>query len=187
MARRTLKTDLDAKMENPEQRKFSPGFLQSVHDNRGQLLSDALTIWRWGRQNPIDAGLPLGNYETWALWCRDPLLALGCSDPVDRIAAMKAADPRRAKLRAVFNQWSIVHRDNKIKGTELADSVLELIDEQSTRKADGSFKYNRRRVAAFLARHAGTCVAGYTLLQAPEELEGRTVFYYRLRQTGGPK
>jgi putative DNA primase/helicase len=46
MARRILKADLDAKMENPEQRKFAPGFLQSVHDNRGKLLSDALTIWR---------------------------------------------------------------------------------------------------------------------------------------------
>jgi putative DNA primase/helicase len=181
MARRTLKTDLDARMENPEQRKFSPGFLQSAHDNRGQLLSDALTIWRWGRQNSIDAGLPLGNYEVWAQWCRDPLLALGCCDPVERIAAMKAADPRRAKLRAVFDQWSIVHQDNKIKGTELADSVLELIDEQSTRKAAGSFKYNRQRVASFLVRHAGTCVAGYTLLQVPEELNGKTVFYYRLK------
>jgi hypothetical protein len=183
MARRILKADLDAKMENPEQRKFAPGFLQSVHDNRGKLLSDALTIWRWGRQNPLTAGLPLGNYEVWAIWCRDPLLALGCKDPVERIAAIKAADPRRAKLRAIFEGWWIAHQDKRLKGTELAEPVLELIDEQSSRKADSSLKYNRQRVAGFLARHAGTCIGGYTLMQVSEDGPGgRPIFFYRLQQ-----
>src|SRR6185369_9181101 len=105
MARRILLVNLDAQMENPEERKFTPGFLDNVHAHRAELLSDALTIWRWGRQNSIDAGKPLGNYEIWAQWCRDPLLALGCRDPVERIAAMKAADPRRAKLVTLFDVW----------------------------------------------------------------------------------
>jgi hypothetical protein len=109
-------------------------------------------------------------------------LALGCRDPVERIAAIKGADPRRAKLRAIFDQWATVHQDKKLKATELADSVLELIDERSSRKVDGSFKYNRQRVASFLARHAGTCIGGYTLLQVPDEANGKTVFHYRLQQ-----
>jgi hypothetical protein len=69
MARRILLVNLDAQMENPEERKFTPGFLDNVHAHRAELLTDALTIWRWGRQNPIDAGRPLGNYEIWAQWC----------------------------------------------------------------------------------------------------------------------
>jgi hypothetical protein len=108
---------------------------------------------------------------------------LGCRDPVERIAAIKAADPRRAKLRAIFEGWWTAHQDKRFKGTELAEPVLELIDEQSSRKADGSLKYNRQRVAGFLARHAGTCVGGYTLMQVSEEGPGgRPIFFYRLQQ-----
>ena len=57
MARRVLKTSLDARMENPEQRKFKPGFLDSVFEKRAPLLSDALTIWRWGSR-PSGPGQP---------------------------------------------------------------------------------------------------------------------------------
>jgi hypothetical protein len=30
-------------------------------------------------------GKPLGGFEKWSQWARDPLLALGCQDPVERI------------------------------------------------------------------------------------------------------
>ena len=36
MARRLLNTHLDAQMEDPEQRKFAPGFLDHVLVERGQ-------------------------------------------------------------------------------------------------------------------------------------------------------
>ena len=81
MARRILKTHLDARMEDPEQRKFTPGFLDSVLASRSSLLSNALTIWRWGRQTVLKPGKPLGSYEVWAQWCRDPLLMLGDTRP----------------------------------------------------------------------------------------------------------
>jgi hypothetical protein len=35
----------------------------------------------------------LGSYEERCAWCRDPLLTLGCRDPVERIATAKANDP----------------------------------------------------------------------------------------------
>src|SRR5262249_37071914 len=86
MARRLLNTHLDARMENPEQRPFAPGFLDRVFTERANLLAAALTIWRWGRQQKnLAAGKPLGSYERWAQWCRDPLLTLGMPDPVNRI------------------------------------------------------------------------------------------------------
>ena len=60
MARRLLNTHLDAKMENPEERKFRPGFLDDIFSQRHALLSDLLSIWRWGRRNPgvLDRGAP---------------------------------------------------------------------------------------------------------------------------------
>jgi hypothetical protein len=103
MARRIITTNLDAKMEDPESRKFKPGFLDDVLEARPKLLSDALTIWRWGRQTVLKPGKALGSYEVWAQWCRDPLLMLGARDPVDRIEEIKAADPRRRALIAIFD------------------------------------------------------------------------------------
>jgi hypothetical protein len=34
---------------------------------------------------------------------------------------------------------------------------------------------------------AGTCVGGYPLMQVPDEANGKTIFYYRLRQTLAPQ
>ena len=47
MARRTIVTNLNARMEDPERRRFAAGFLDGVFSSRSGLLSDALTIWRW--------------------------------------------------------------------------------------------------------------------------------------------
>jgi hypothetical protein len=93
--RRFLNSGLDAGMEDAEQRKFPPGFLEEMERRRVELLSAVLTIWRWGRQNAasLTHGKPLGGFEQWAEWCRDPLLTLGLPDPVERISQMKARDP----------------------------------------------------------------------------------------------
>jgi hypothetical protein len=68
MARRLIKTDYDAKVEDPELRPFKPGFLDTVYEERATLLGHALTIWRWARQNArlLTQGKPLGSYELWA-------------------------------------------------------------------------------------------------------------------------
>jgi hypothetical protein len=66
MARRLIKTDYDAKIENPELRPFNRGFLDTVYEERATLLGHALTIWRWGRQNAdrLTQGKPLGYAAT---------------------------------------------------------------------------------------------------------------------------
>jgi hypothetical protein len=85
LARRFLVTVIDAGCEEPEARPFPPGFLEQIKRRRVDLLTAALTIWRWGRQNEatLSRGRPLGSFEDWAAWVRDPLLTLGCCDPVD--------------------------------------------------------------------------------------------------------
>jgi hypothetical protein len=180
MARRILVTDIDAGMADPEARPFAPGFLDRVFDARAELLAHALTIWRWGRQNEQRPGKPLGNYETWAQWCRDPLLALGCRDPVDRIAEIKAADPRRRALVAIFDAWWACHGDAAMKATDLAIEVLELIDQKARRNDDGSLKYNRQWVAGWLNRHGRTCLGGYTLSMTKDDTHSRPITYYTL-------
>ena len=74
-------------MENPEQRQG--GFLDSVYEQRAELLTAALTIWRYGQQNQVRRGLPLGNYGVWARWVRDPLLELGAKTQFYALSRLK--------------------------------------------------------------------------------------------------
>lgn len=180
MARRIIKVCLDAQMESPEERKFKPGLLDDILADRPKLLSAALTIWRWGRQNKLKEGRPLGSFETWCQWCRDPLFALGMKDPVERVAEIKANDPRRRALIEIFDVWFAVHGDNCVKATDLDPAVLEVIDTRATRKADGSLQYSRQRVAGFLARTKGTRVGGYSLTMVKLGPPSKEVAHYKL-------
>jgi hypothetical protein len=163
MARRLLNAHLDARMENPEQRPFAPGFLDRIFAERANLLAAALTIWRWGRQTKPKPGKPLGSYEVWAQWCRDPLLALGMREPVDRVDEIKAADPKRRALIAVFDQWWTSHGDLLMKGQDLNHEVTSLIPGALTRGG----VISRQKVAGFLATHDGTRAGGYVLTKVP--------------------
>jgi len=186
MARRLLNTHLDARMEAPEQRKFAPGFLDRVFAKRTTLLAAALTIWRWGRQARLEPGKPIGSYEVWAQWCRDPLLALGMRDPVDRIAEIKAADPKRRTLIGIFEQWSASHGDIILKASDLADEVIKQIDDKAVVRADGSLQYSRQRVASFLTGHANTRVGGYVLTKMMLGPASKEVAHYKLARTAQP-
>src|SRR5262249_16110571 len=45
LARRFIRSVLDPKCEDPEQRDFAPGFLEGIEQRRAELLTAALTIW----------------------------------------------------------------------------------------------------------------------------------------------
>jgi hypothetical protein len=177
MARRLLHTHLDAHMENPEQRKFDGDpFLDRIFAERAKLLAAALTIWRWGRQTRLEPGKSLGSYEVWAQWCRDPLLALGLRDPIDRIAEIKAADPARRTLVAIFDQWWESHGDILLKAQDLNHAIVGLIPGAITR--DGTV--SRQKVARFLEAHNGTRVGGYVLNSTPLGPPSKPVAHYKL-------
>jgi hypothetical protein len=190
MARRIITTNLDAHVEDPEKRKFAPGFLDRVLEARADLLSDALTIWRWGRQTVLKDGTPLGSFELWAKWCRDPLLMLGTRDPVDRITEIKEADPRRRALIAVFDTWWAAHGDTLTKSADLDPVVVECIYdimETPVRKSeDGTPKYSRQKISRFCEANASSRLGGYCLDQVRDETRTRAVTYYRLRREAKP-
>jgi hypothetical protein len=187
MVRRVVSICFDAKVENPELRPFKPGFLDSVYEARTQLLNHALTIWRWGRQNQgaLKTGKPLGSYEEWAQWCRDPLLTLGTRDPVDRLVTIKAADPKRKRIIAVFEDWWAAHKNVPVQAKHLCQSVIETIDQKASYR-DGVLRYNRQFVAGWIQRHVGTRLGGYVLTaDNPTGPESKPVNTYRLNRNGG--
>jgi hypothetical protein len=128
-ARRFIACQLDARMEDPERRPFLTGFLEGIKARRGQLLADGLTIWRWGRINERDLapGRPLGSYEIWCQWVRDPLLALGCADPVERAVALGAAlnDANVAVVLKLQDTKNPI--DNKITTRDVGGPVVRLL------------------------------------------------------------
>jgi hypothetical protein len=158
LARRFISCKLDAGCEDPESRSFGPGFLDQIEQDRDELLSAALTIWRYGRQNQqhLKRGRPLGSFETWCDWVRDPLLTLGCSDPVERVDMLKAHDPYRQKIAELFKTWSMHHANKPIAASELAEPVRRLID---------PLDRGRQFVATALGKMAGTRAAGFVLVR----------------------
>jgi len=130
--RRFIPCQIDARCEDPELREFGSGFLDQIEGQRAELLVACLTIWRWGRQNAplLSRGKALGSFETWTEWCRDPLLNLGCRDPVERIQVLKANDPRRQRIAELFQFWWEHHEASPVKAHELAEPVKAVADPQ---------------------------------------------------------
>jgi hypothetical protein len=156
LARRFIPCELNARCEDPEARPFPTGFLEDIERRRVELLAAALTVWRWGRQNAVglSRGKPLGNFETWSEWCRDPLAALGCRDPVERIESLKANDPRRQRIADFFSAWWEHHSSSPVKVTELDETVKTIADPHGR---------GRQYLATFISRLAGTHAAGFVL------------------------
>ena len=156
LARRFILCELDPRCEDPELRPFHSDFLEQIERQRAELLRAALTIWRFGRQNSnsLSRGKTLGTFQTWAEWCRDPLLTLGCRDPVERINALKANDPHRQLIAELFEAWWEHHGQKPVKANQLAEAVKVVADPQ---------RRGRQYLATFISGLAGTRAAGFTL------------------------
>jgi hypothetical protein len=159
MARRCLTANFDAGMEDAETRDFKTDFLAEVREGRLGLLADMLTIWRWGRQTELKSGKPLGSYEQWGVWVRDPLLALGCADPVEQLLEGKRRDSAREYVGAIFEKWWVHHKDSPMQTSQLDPDVTHLIDPKD--------EHGRQYIASYVARLVGTRPAGFVLTCKP--------------------
>jgi hypothetical protein len=174
LVRRFLSIAFDARMEDPEQRRFEVSILDEVKLRRTELLAGLLTIWRFGRLGVgIGRGRPLGSYDQWCSWVRDPLVALGCCDPVARVSEAKLRDPTRQAIVTLFEIWWEKHHNYLIKVNDLHDDVRHAADPQGR---------GRQYLAAYLERLAGSRLGGFVLTRqaSPGKWGAAT---YRLQRT----
>jgi hypothetical protein len=156
-ARRFIAVELDARVEDAENRSFTGNIWAEVRERRAELLAAALTVWRYGRTaKDIGRGITLGSFEQWGQWVRDPLLALGCQDPVARIAEIKKRDPRRQMLRDLFNTWWARHGVDSVTAFEVHDDVKAILIEDPAKRS-------RQHVSNRLTRFVGTRFDGFVL------------------------
>ena len=169
LARRFITIELDPRTEDPEARSFPGDIRLEIRENRAELLAAALTIWRWGRlEDGIPKGRPIGSFETWARWVRDPLMALGCRDPIERLGEAKARDARRQSTAELFKAWWEGHGDSAVALRDLDERVLRIIDPQGR---------GRQFVSAQFEKLAGTRIAGLVLSrQSPAGRWGTTTY-----------
>lgn len=161
-ARRFVTVELDAGMAEPEGRAFTGELVPELMTDRAALLRDVLTIWRWGRQagDALPRGLALGSFAQWCRWCRDPLLALGCRDPVQRVADAKLNDPRRRAVAELFHAWHQAHNTAAVTVANLSYTVTNLANPENK---------PRQWLATRIRNLAGTRLAGFVLVhEAPD-------------------
>ena len=176
LARRFIAIDLDPGTEDPEARPFRGDIRTEVKGRRAELLAACLTIWRWGRQDAATKpGKPMGSFGQWCAWVRDPLLALGCQDPAERVSEAKARDGRRQAVADLFTAWWTHHDATPIVVKDLHDEVRQLADPQGR---------GRQFLAATLDKLTNTRMAGFVLTrQAPAGKWGAAT--YALKNLGG--
>jgi len=159
LVRRLLRIDIDPEMDDPESRKFDPGFVGNIRGARVQLLAAALIILRWGRQQAgtLKRGIPMGSFEQWAEWVRDPLIELGCQDPVIAIKKAKESDPARQEISELFTLWNRHHGEEAVAVKNVHEDILAILNphKQKTQFVTRALqKMNGTRHAGFVFREA---------------------------------
>ncbi|HZZ21242.1 MAG TPA: hypothetical protein VFE60_01025 [Roseiarcus sp.] len=86
---------------------------------------------------------------------RDPLLTLGCRDPIERLSETKARDPERQKIGELFLRWWEIYKSEPKKASEVTDhEIHKIINPQGK---EWQF------VVAALERLEGSRVAGFVM------------------------
>jgi hypothetical protein len=178
LARRFITIELDPRTEDPEARRFPNDIKADVWRERRKLLAAAVTIWRWGRlQQHLPPGRAIGSFEMWSRWVRDPLVALGCRDPVERLGEAKARDTRRQATAELFRAWWDRHQDRPMALRDLDEHVVRLVDPQGR---------GRQFVSSQFGKLAGTRIAGLVLNRQPAAGHWSAATY-RMERTDDPE
>jgi hypothetical protein len=172
MARRAVVCRLDAKMPNPDERKFDFDAVSEVRANRPALVVDALTIVRAfiaaGRPGKLS---PFGSFEDWDL-VRGALVWLGLADPAETRAAVKDDNPLMEEKAEVLG--AVLHRvglDSRftMKDVDTVPNLESLRNELKTHLRHG--EWDKNAAGRLLRRHKDVPFKGVMLRSIANRLK----------------
>ena len=142
--RRVCYIRLDSPDEKPEERTGfrHPDLLAWVRDNRGRLLTAAITILsaycRAGRPKPEKSLKAWGSYEGWTDLIRGAIVWAGLSDPGDtrEILAERSSMAADA-VRGLIEGWREIGADSEANGKTTSQVLGLLKDKQNEGKFNG--------------------------------------------------
>jgi hypothetical protein len=197
MVRRTIRAAMDANTEHPEKRIFTSDPLAAIQKDRGKYVRAALTIpLAYIAENQPNPKAPLPSFGGWSRMVRDPLVWLGCADPVDSQAKLRIDDPRKNQVAEIFAAWaSAIGRgfDSRkrtggvIKAAESDQALLDALHVVAAVRNKGETKeLDPRALGNWLRRHLGHIAGGLKLLMDTSVNASRVEWYleHHTEQTG---
>ena len=131
MSRRVLLCAIDAGVERPEKRAFKGSIKKRFRQRRGELVSALLTVLRAARlaREEIEQLqlAPLGGFEEWCAWVRDPLVWLGRADPCASQEFSYESNVDRETARAVLCAWrDYIGLGVEVRAQEVVDRANQM-------------------------------------------------------------
>jgi hypothetical protein len=127
LIRRSVRSQIDAKVEQPENRSFNSDPVTEAMNGRPALVAAALTILRAYQVAGLPAKpKPLGSFEAWSERVRGALMWLGCADPVESMNELRKADPVRESIRGVMGEWDAAFHSRHVTVAEVIRGATEM-------------------------------------------------------------
>lgn len=196
MQTRTFKLRLDAKMPNPDQRRFSFDPHRSVRRKRAKYLTAALTLLRWAIQSDVTIYdmKGLGAFTDFDKRIRRPLYALTAVDVGRCLEDMRGDDPADSARAASFEVLAeMFPPPSRFLAKDLIDRIREWREKEGYAdklmklgfdmpdNLDGALK----KAGMFLARRAGLFGGELQLCQEPSNgHRSNRYHFYRNRRMG---
>lgn len=167
---RVLPVDIDAKVANPEERKFKGDLRVEVFQRRADLIWAALVVIRaYQAAGTPEIDLPVyGRFEDWSRVVRKAIVWAKGTDPCAGRKRLEAEDPVRLQLIAILAAWYEKFGDSTITTAEalgyFEDPDLSL-NASLVRTATGVQGKSTNPVAfgRYLSQNTGRPEGGYRL------------------------
>jgi putative DNA primase/helicase len=189
---RALLCTLDPEMERPEERPFKRNLAEYVLEHRGELLRAALTIpLAYAAAGSPSVKAPRSRFTQWDRMVRNPMLWLGCADPLDTQAELRASDPVREALLGLLDAWaaqfdkpaSVAAAVKAASGTGQAECA-QLFDALANVAGERNGTINTKRLGRYIVRNLRRIESGHRFEEAGRDPVSKTRLYLVKRVTG---
>jgi putative DNA primase/helicase len=194
MVRRSIRSELDAGVEQPETRSFAFDPIARVMADRGKYIAAVLTIIRAyqaaARHGERVEVTPFQGFNEWSRYVREPLVWLGLADPVESVAEVRRSDPERMRLRALLTAWEDVFGNDPMTAAKAIATVQEsfsaqgndstVVDLRAALQAVATERggtISQRRLGNWLAHHKGRIIDGMQFLDDGVNRSGVALWY----------